>query len=221
MAQDAIRNALTAVLVEMGVEDPQVHLERPRDPTHGDVATNVAMTLAKTLRKAPRQIAEDIVDALDLSAAGVTAVEIAGPGFLNFRLAAGAVASVLDDILRDDQAFGRTDEGQGRPVMIEFVSANPTGPLHPGHGRQAALGDAISSMLEWTGWRAHREFYYNDAGTQMDNLALSVRARYQEHFGGSGEIPISKVCQVVCMRLRIQWIVWRNQFERVIGARDC
>lgn len=189
MAQDAIRRALTSVLTELGVEDPQVHLERPRDPSHGDVATNVAMTLAKVLRKAPRQIAQDIVDALDLDAAGVTAVEIAGPGFLNFRLATGAVASVLDEIVASDETFGRTEEGKGAEVMVEFVSANPTGPLHPGHGRQAALGDAIASMLDWTGWKVHREYYYNDGGTQMENLALSVRARYQEHFGRRGEIP--------------------------------
>ena len=189
MAQDAIRDALTAVLRGLGVDDPQVHLERPRDPSHGDLATNVAMTLAKVLKKPPRQIAEDIVAALDLQAAGVTAVEIAGPGFLNFRLASGAVASVLDDILAADQAFGRSDTGGGQAVMVEFVSANPTGPLHLGHGRQAALGDAIASLLEWTGWQVHREYYYNDGGTQMENLALSVRARYLQALGREGEIP--------------------------------
>lgn len=189
MAQDAIREALISVLAGMGVDDAQIHLERPRDPSHGDLATNVAMTLARTLKKAPRQIAQDIADGLDLQAAGVTAVEIAGPGFLNFRLAAGAVASVLDEILAADESFGRADTGAGEKVMVEFVSANPTGPLHMGHGRQAALGDAIASLLEWTGWAVHREFYYNDGGTQMDNLALSVRARYQEHFGREAEIP--------------------------------
>ena len=121
MAQDAIRDALTSVLAGMGVDDARIHLERPRDPSHGDLATNVAMTLAKVLKKAPRQIAQDIVDALDLEAAGVTAAEIAGPGFLNFRLAAGAVASVLDEILAADEAFGRTDTGGGQKVMVEFV----------------------------------------------------------------------------------------------------
>jgi len=189
MAQDAIRDAVTAVLVGMGVDNAQIHLERPRDPSHGDLASNVAMTLASVLKKAPRQIAQDIADALDLEAAGVTAVEIAGPGFLNFRLATGAVTSVLDDITRADESFGRGDGGGGAKVMVEFVSANPTGPLHMGHGRQAALGDAIAALLEWTGWDVHREFYYNDGGTQMDNLALSVRARYQEHFGRESEIP--------------------------------
>jgi arginyl-tRNA synthetase len=189
MSQDAIRDALTAVLAEMGVSDPEIHLERPRDPTHGDLATNVAMSLARVLKRAPRDIAQAIVDGFELEAAGVTSVEIAGPGFLNFRLAAGAVASVLDDMLGADESFGRGAVGGGESVMVEFVSANPTGPLHMGHGRQAALGDAIASLLEWSGWKVHREFYYNDGGTQMENLALSIRARYQEHFGREADLP--------------------------------
>jgi len=189
MAQDAIRKALGAVLADLGAPDTPVHLERPRDPTHGDLATNVAMTLAKQLRRAPRQIAEDIVARLDLEAAGVTSVEVAGPGFLNFHLSSGTVASVLDAILEVEAAFGRSDQGEGRSVMVEFVSANPTGPLHLGHGRQAALGDGIASLLEWTGWRVHREYYYNDSGNQMDLLGQSVWARYQQIHGRDAEIP--------------------------------
>lgn len=190
MAQDTIRAALGALLAEMGAPDAvMIQLERPRDPSHGDLSTNVAMLLAKELRRAPRQIADEIAERLDLDAAGVTAVEVAGPGFLNFRLSAGAVASVLDRIIEGGSAFGHTDVGQGQAVMVEFVSANPTGPLHLGHGRQAALGDAISSMLSWTGWKVHREFYYNDSGNQMDNLGRSVWVRYQELHGHSAEIP--------------------------------
>ncbi|HKJ02861.1 MAG TPA: arginine--tRNA ligase [Longimicrobiales bacterium] len=189
MAQDAIRSALGAVLVEMGAPHAVVQLERPRDPSHGDLATNVAMLLAKELRRAPRQIAEEIAQRLDLAAAGVTAVEVAGPGFLNFRLSAGAVASVLGDILSADEGFGRGDVGGSESVMVEFVSANPTGPLHLGHGRQAALGDAVASLLAWTGWKVHREFYYNDSGTQMENLGRSVWARYQELHGGTADLP--------------------------------
>ncbi len=189
MAQDAIRAALEAVLAELGVEDAHIGLERPRDPTHGDLATNVALTLAKRLGRPPRDIAEEIADRLDLEAAGVTAVEVAGPGFLNFRLSSGTVASALETILDADEASGARDVGKGERVMVEFVSANPTGPLHLGHGRQAALGDAIASLLDWTGWKVHREFYYNDAGLQMDRLAESVRARYQELHGRSAEIP--------------------------------
>lgn len=189
MSQDAIRSALAALLAEMGAPDANVQLERPRDPTHGDLATNVAMVLAKKLGRPPRQIAEEIARRLDLGAAGVSAVEVAGPGFLNFRLTSGAVASVLDEVIRQDARFGRSDAGAGKPVMVEFVSANPTGPLHLGHGRQAALGDAVASLLDFTGWSVHREFYYNDGGNQIENLARSVWVRYQELHGGSAEIP--------------------------------
>ncbi len=189
MAQDAIRNALRAVIEELGAEVDEIQLERPRDPSHGDLASNVAMTLAGRLRKAPRQIADEIADRLDLASAGVDAVEVAGPGFLNFRLSSGAVASVIEDILEADEDYGRSDLGGGRRVMVEFVSANPTGPLHLGHGRQAALGDGISALLEWTGHQVHREFYYNDSGNQMDLLALSVRARYRELLGRDEAVP--------------------------------
>ncbi|MEJ2203802.1 MAG: arginine--tRNA ligase [Gemmatimonadota bacterium] len=190
MSHDAIRDALGAVLAEMGAAlgDP-IHLERPRDPSHGDVATNLAMTLARVLRRAPRDIAEEIAERLDLERAGVTAVEVAGPGFLNFRLSTEAVASVLDRIVEEDQDFGRSRTGGAQRVMVEFVSANPTGPLHLGHGRQAALGDAIASLLAWTGWDVHREYYYNDGGTQMELLGRSVWCRYQELHGREAEIP--------------------------------
>lgn len=189
MAQDAIRSALRAVITELGAEVDEIQLERPRDPSHGDLASNVAMTLAGRLRKAPRQVADEIADRLDLASAGVDSVEVAGPGFLNFRLSSGAVASVVEEILEADEAYGRSDVGGGRRVMVEFVSANPTGPLHLGHGRQAALGDGISALLEWTGHQVHREFYYNDSGRQMDLLALSVRARYRELLGRDEAVP--------------------------------
>ncbi|HUP53579.1 MAG TPA: arginine--tRNA ligase [Longimicrobiales bacterium] len=189
MAQDAIRAALASVLADMGAAPGEIRLERPRDPTHGDIATNVAMSVAKLLRRPPRAIAEEVASRLDLAAAGVESVEVAGPGFLNFRLSSGAVASVLDQILEADERYGRTDVGHGRPVMVEFVSANPTGPLHLGHGRQAALGDAIAALLEWTGWEVHREYYYNDSGRQMELLALSVRARYRQRLGREEPLP--------------------------------
>jgi arginyl-tRNA synthetase len=190
VSHDAIRSALGVVLKEMGASGGDgIHLERPRDPSHGDVATNVAMTLARELRRPPREIAREIAERLDLDSAGVTAVEVAGPGFLNFRLSAGAVASVLDTVLEQDDAFGRHRTGGGQRVMVEFVSANPTGPLHLGHGRQAALGDAIAALLEWTGWDVHREYYYNDSGTQMELLGRSVWSRYQQLNGGKQEVP--------------------------------
>jgi arginyl-tRNA synthetase len=190
VAQDAIRAALAAVLADMGAAPDEIRLERPRDPSHGDIATNVAMSVAKQLRRPPRAIAEEVASRLDLAAAGVESVDVAGPGFLNFRLSSGAVASVLDQILDADGRYGRSDVGHGRPVMVEFVSANPTGPLHLGHGRQAALGDAIAALLEWTGWEVHREYYYNDSGRQMELLALSVRARYRQRLGREEPLPV-------------------------------
>src|SRR5262245_15787282 len=128
-----------------------VVLERPRNADHGDLATNVALVLAKTVGRQPRVVAQEIIDKLDLPAAGLRSAEIAGPGFINFRFAAGLLQNSLLDILKADRAYGRSTSGQGRRVMVEFVSANPTGPLHVAHGRGAALGDGIASLLEHTG----------------------------------------------------------------------
>lgn len=189
MSNDIVRAALRTVLDAMGVSDADIQLERPRDPAHGDIATNVAMTLAKQLRRAPRAIAEEIAERIDLVAAGLDYAEVAGPGFLNFRLATGAVGSSVQAILEADESWGRTDAGEGQRVMVEFVSANPTGPLHVGHGRQAALGDAIASLLAWAGWAVHREYYYNDSGRQIELLALSVRARYRQALGLEAMVP--------------------------------
>jgi arginyl-tRNA synthetase len=189
MSETLIRQALKEILEGLGAGDAEIHLERPRDPSHGDWATNVALTLAKVLRRAPREIAEEIARKMDPATAGVERVDVAGPGFLNFHLSSGAIAGVLGKILGLDAGFGRGSVGGGEPIMVEFVSANPTGPLHLGHGRQAALGDAISTLLEWTGWAVHREYYYNDAGKQIDLLALSVRARYHQLLGVGMEVP--------------------------------
>jgi arginyl-tRNA synthetase len=187
--EERIRAALTRAVASIGGPGVEPHLERPRDPEHGDLASNVALTLSRTLKVPPRKIAEQLAQALDLSEAGVTAVEIAGPGFLNFRLAGGAIADGLKDVLARDEAYGRSTTGNGERIMVEWVSANPTGPLHLGHGRQAALGDAICRLLEWTGWSVHREFYYNDAGKQMEMLGASVWVRYQQALGGEAEVP--------------------------------
>ena len=189
MSHEAIRKALEDVLEDMGVSDAEVRLEQPKDPSHGDLASNVALTLASALHKPPRAIAEEIAARVEVGVAGIQAVEVAGPGFLNFRLSAGQVASGLVEILGQAEAYGRSNDGEGRPFMVEFVSANPTGPLHLGHGRQGALGDAVAGLLEWTGWSVGREYYYNDAGAQIDRLGESVWARYQQHFGEDAEIP--------------------------------
>ena len=188
-AEERIRAALAKALAQVGAPDAEAQLERPRDSGHGDFASNVAMTLARVLKRPPRQIAEQIVNALDVTEAGVTSVEIAGPGFLNFRLAGGALAQGLADVIRLNETYGRSDSGADERIMVEWVSANPTGPLHLGHGRQAALGDAICHLLEWTGWCVHREFYYNDSGRQMELLGASVWARYQEALGEPAEVP--------------------------------
>jgi arginyl-tRNA synthetase len=164
-------------------------VERPRDPSHGDWATNVAMTLAKPLGKKPAEIAPALIAAMDLGAAGVAEATVAGPGFINFRLATGSLASGLATIIEAGASYGTSAVGTGAPVVVEFVSANPTGPLHVGHGRQAALGDAISALLATAGWKVSREFYYNDGGVQINNLALSVQARLREIAGDALAIP--------------------------------
>ena len=189
MSQEAVRSVLERALREIGVDNPHIQLERPRDPSHGDWATNVAMTLAGTLKKSPREIAQSIADRIPLGDSGVDSVEVAGPGFLNFRISPQAAGKTLVDILESDERYGRSDQGRGNPVIVEFVSANPTGLLHVGHGRQAALGDAIASLLEWSGWAPYREFYYNDEGRQIERLAHSLRARYEQHFGRESEVP--------------------------------
>jgi arginyl-tRNA synthetase len=189
-AADQIRAELIRAARSLGApDDVDPLVERPRDPSHGDWATNLAMVLARPLKAKPREIAERLRDAIDPERAGVSKIDIAGPGFMNFSLDAGRIASGLRDIVAADEQYGRSNSGAGRVVNVEFVSANPTGPLHVGHGRQAALGDAIATLLEYTGWKVTREFYYNDAGVQIENLAASVEARLAELGGKPTSIP--------------------------------
>ncbi len=180
------QSAALALQRERGAEagdPPPVSLDRPKQAAHGDLACNLALQLAKPLKMNPRALAEELVrrvSALDAGPQGahlIDALEIAGPGFINIRLSRAARLAVVDRVLRQGATFGRQALGGERPVLIEFVSANPTGPLHVGHGRQGALGDALAALLEATGWKVSREFYYNDAGAQIANLALSVQAR--------------------------------------------
>jgi arginyl-tRNA synthetase len=176
----ALFQAALAPIVAGTDLQPNVVLERPRDPSHGDVACNIAMQLAKPLKTNPRELATRLVAALlaDPAAAGlVESADVAGPGFINLRVAAGAKQSVVRTVLQQGEAFGQGRSGDGHHVIIEFVSANPTGPLHVGHGRQAALGDALSSLFLSQGHAVTREFYYNDAGVQIATLATSVQAR--------------------------------------------
>jgi arginyl-tRNA synthetase len=180
------RLAAEAVLPSGEPWDPQV--ERTRHPAHGDLSTNVAMVLAKQARMKPRDLAERLVAALPASAL-VDRVEIAGPGFINFFLGAGAYRSVVPEILAAGPEFGRSRLGTGKRVQVEFVSANPTGPLHVGHGRGAAYGAVVADLLAAVGFDVHREYYVNDAGRQMDILATSVWLRYLELCGEELEFP--------------------------------
>lgn len=153
--------------------------QTPARPEHGDLATNAALQLARPLRRNPRQIAEALVAALEVDADRVEGVEIAGPGFINFRFADAYLTEGVAGILEQGERYGRTDAGDGKTAIVEFVSANPTGPLTVGHGRNAVLGDTIATLLGWTGYEVTREYYFNDAGRQMRVLGESVRARYE------------------------------------------
>ena len=159
-----------------------VTVEPPRDPAHGDMATNAAMVLAKPAKMNPRQIADDLAARL-LDQGGITAAEVAGPGFINLRLATQIWQDVLRSALQTGADFGRSDLGQGQRVNVEYVSANPTGPLHVGHTRGAVFGDALASLLDFAGYDVTREYYINDGGAQVDVLARSVYLRYLEAHG--------------------------------------
>src|SRR5690606_26504171 len=170
-------------------ELPNIVLEKPKDKSHGDFATNIAMQLARIAKKAPRQIAEDIVANLDASKASVEKVDIAGPGFINFFMKNDFLTDLIPTILEAGENYGRTEYGKGSKVQVEFVSVNPTGNLHLGHARGAAFGDVLCSVLDAAGYEVEREYYINDAGNQIDNLALSVNARYLQALGQEAEMP--------------------------------
>ena len=183
---ELFRSALATVAP--GVPIAEIILERPKQAQHGDYACNIALQLAKTLKRKPRDIAAEVIAALPVSPY-LAKTEIAGAGFINCFLKAEAHQTIVSRILQGGQAFGRSVTGAAQKVVVEFVSANPTGPLHVGHGRQAALGDAISALLETQGYTVMREFYYNDAGVQIRNLALSVQARTRGFKPGDAEWP--------------------------------
>ncbi len=191
---DGTTNALARELARAAAavgapEGYRPELTRPRDPGHGDWATNAALVLAKRLGEPPLELAARIERAFDAGAAGVSQVTVAGPGFINFRLSGSTIRERLSEVLRADEAWGRSPAASHERINVEFVSANPTGPLHVAHGRGAALGDAIASLLEWSGHTVTREFYVNDAGRQILLLAESVEARFQELLGQATPIP--------------------------------
>ena len=163
-----------------GIAPPPITLDRPKQASHGDLACSIALQLAKPLGRAPREVAEALVRALTqdpLAAPLVAGADVAGPGFINLQVTPAVRSAAVTRALQEGSRFGRGERGAGQRLLIEFVSANPTGPLHVGHGRQGALGDVLAALLEADGWVVSREFYYNDAGNQIENLALSVQAR--------------------------------------------
>jgi arginyl-tRNA synthetase len=185
-----LHDKILAALESLHYPDGQkLTFEKPKLAAHGDLTTNIAMTLAKSVGKNPRTIAQEIVDALAIEPELVSSVEIAGPGFINVRFTREFFTRELGSILEQGSLFGKSDVGGGKKSQVEFVSANPTGPLSVGHGRQAAIGDTIANLLEWTGHDVTREYYYNNAGRQMQLLAESTYARYQQLFDPTYPMP--------------------------------
>jgi arginyl-tRNA synthetase len=185
-----LSSALERAVSDLGASgEIPVLLERPREAAHGDLATNLAMVLAKRLKRSPRDLAQALIDRLDLPAVHVEAAEIAGPGFINFRLSSDYLREQVRAIVRAGRDYGRGTWGEGMTVNVEFVSANPTGPLHVGHGRGAAVGDTLARLLEFSGHRVQREFYVNDAGVQIDKLVDSICARCRQRCGHDEAVP--------------------------------
>jgi arginyl-tRNA synthetase len=191
--EETLKQEIAAAVIKAGLAEeeelPDIVLEKPKDKAHGDFAANIAMQLARIAKKAPRNIAEDIVQTLDKSKASIEKVEIAGPGFINFFMKDDFLGEIVPAILKAGTAYGQTDTGKGEKIQVEFVSVNPTGDLHFGHGRGAAYGDVLCNLLEAAGYNVEREYYINDAGNQIDNLALSVETRYLQALGDEAEMP--------------------------------
>ncbi|AHI56989.1 arginine--tRNA ligase [Listeria ivanovii] len=187
-----IEHIKQAVVQAVGLEEaevPEILLEVPKDKKHGDYSTNIAMQLARVAKKAPRQIAESIVPELKKDNKLIKEVEIAGPGFINFYLDNAYLTDLVPVILAEDDMYGKSDFGKGEKFQIEFVSANPTGDLHLGHARGAAIGDSLANIMTMAGYKVSREYYINDAGNQINNLVLSAEARYFEALGLEAEFP--------------------------------
>lgn len=189
--QHSIKTAFAEAIekAELTTETVEVQLESPRDKTNGDYATNIAMQLTRIAKKAPRAIAEAIVANLDKEAANIETVEIAGPGFINITIKKDYLQTVIKTVLEQQAEYGRSTAGAGERIQVEFVSANPTGDLHLGHARGSSVGDSLCNVLDLAGYEVSREYYINDAGNQINNLALSIEARYFEALGKGDSMP--------------------------------
>ncbi|CAH0128011.1 arginine--tRNA ligase [Peribacillus simplex] len=191
--QEKLKEEIKAAVIKAGLateeQIPNVVLELPRDKTHGDYSTNMAMQLTKIAKKAPKMIAEAIIENFDNSKASIEKIEIAGPGFINFYMNNSYLTELVPVILKVDEAYGESDFGKGEKIQVEFVSANPTGDLHLGHARGAAVGDTLCNILSKAGYDVSREYYINDAGNQINNLAISIEARYFQALGLEKDMP--------------------------------
>ncbi|MFD2614557.1 arginine--tRNA ligase [Paenibacillus gansuensis] len=191
--KNKLKEAIADAVAKSGLVEPgtpvAVALEVPKEKAHGDFSTNAAMQLTKLAKKNPRQIAETILENLDQGSAGIEKAEIAGPGFINFFMNRSYLYNVVPEVLTAGADYGRINAGQGRRIQLEFVSANPTGSLHLGHARGAAVGDALCNVLDFAGYEVTREYYINDAGNQVMNLAKSIEARYLQELGQEVEMP--------------------------------
>ena len=191
--QEKLKQEIKQSVIRAGLASeeqiPNVILETPKEKAHGDYSTNMAMQLARVAKKAPKAIAEDIIANFDKSKASIEKIEIAGPGFINFYMNNQYLTDLIPAILEQGDKYGETQVGNGQKVQVEFVSANPTGNLHLGHARGAAVGDSLSNILEKAGYDVTREYYINDAGNQINNLAYSVEARYMQALGMEKEMP--------------------------------
>ncbi|XRG78340.1 arginine--tRNA ligase [Rossellomorea sp. GAMAL-10_SWC] len=188
-----LKNEIEAAVLKAGLATeeqlPQVLLESPKDKAHGDFSTNMAMQLARVAKKAPKMIAEELINYFDQSKASIKKVEIAGPGFINFYMDNSYLTDLIPTIIKSGNEYGQTNFGNGEKILVEFVSANPTGDLHLGHARGAAFGDSLCNILDKAGYEVTREYYINDAGNQINNLTFSVEARYMQALGMDKEMP--------------------------------
>ena len=222
LVDQGIEALRTAGTLPADATTPDFVIERPRDASHGDFSSNAAMTLAKAARSNPRQLAQALVDALPADPA-IAKVDIAGPGFINFHLAPAAWHGVVRAVHQAGDGYGRNRSGAEQTVGVEYVSANPTGPLHVGHGRAAAIGDSIARVLAANGWNVVREFYYNDAGVQIENLAKSTKARIDGHAPGDADWPADAyngdyIADVAAAYLRGDSVDVEG--ETITGAKD-
>lgn len=188
--RELIMDSLGVLVAEEAVPSaaiPAFNIEIPADKSHGDFAANIAMVCAKSFKMPPRKIAELLVEKIDLTGSVFERAEIAGPGFMNFFLGRKWFSDVVGNVLEEDEEYGKTDFGKGKKVLVEFVSANPTGPMHIGNARGGAIGDCLTSVLQWAGYHAEREFYVNDAGNQIEKFGKSLSLRYQQVCSAEGE----------------------------------